>query len=543
MTLTPGPIPRLSNRTATRTFRDEHKLIGVRLVELLAAAKRNGLHKAPNTIAGLQDAVKSLARAIKAHAPHELDVSSWQAAHVAYLRSLRVSERTRRSTFAKATPILAEVARSRRLGFTPSVNPFASDRVGDAPYVVQAILDGILKTAKADAVAIYNRFLSPPAQYLLYLDEARGIAAKNNGLLPRYQHPNPRLRTPLETQTLSFVNRARSDGIDMGLLRTLVCPQAVDLVPFFLLMMYALAANVESLANLRCDAIRKYDNPLTGARLLITLDKPRAGGEIPPYQVAANGGTLTVSWLIDAVAHMTAFTRTHAPKGKAATLLFMFTGNGTLLSFTSQLRFGALKRYLARRGHPHIAFNALRPTRLINDFRKHKDVDRARVLARQKSVATTLLYLDHSLAREEDEALIARAQGDVYAPPEAPTTGSVPPVAWRRGTPATLPTHTCANPEDPNLPHDSDGKCLNFMWPLNDRHFIMLLEPRPVAFLLRDYDALCEAQLRLPAARFEKSYGPKKRYIEDHYLPMLDDEIVGAAREVIPSLPRAPLLA
>lgn len=71
----------------------------------------------------------------------------------------------------------------------------------------------------------------------------------------------------------------------------------------------------------------------------------------------------------------------------------------------------------------------------------------------------------------------------------------------------------------------------------------MLLEPRPIAFLLRDYDAMCEAQLRLPGARFEKTYGPKKRYIEQHYLPMLDETLVRAAREMIPSLPNGPVLA
>jgi hypothetical protein len=65
--------------------------------------------------------------------------------------------------------------------------------------------------------------------------------------------------------------------------------------------------------------------------------------------------------------------------------------------------------------------------------------------------------------------------------------------------------------------------------------------PRNVAFLLRDYFALKEAQLKMPAAQFAK-YAPKLRYIERFYLPDISDELFSKAVKLIETLPKGPVL-
>ena len=187
----------LTNHTATRSFVKEYQLIGEPLTEILDAAKRRSLHKAPNTVAGLQDSVKCLARAISTHAPNGCEVADWEAALVSYLRTLRVADRTRHSLFTKARPILAEIARTRRQAHTVRVNPFSKIATRDAPYVESATINAILKSAKADALAFYRRFCSPPAEYAPFLAEGRVIAAENHGCLPRYQFSDARLRDSL----------------------------------------------------------------------------------------------------------------------------------------------------------------------------------------------------------------------------------------------------------------------------------------------------------------------------------------------------------
>jgi hypothetical protein len=87
------------------------------------------------------------------------------------------------------------------------------------------------------------------------------------------------------------------------------------------------------------------------------------------------------------------------------------------------------------------------------------------------------------------------------------------------GQPASGGSHGCFDPHDTTKGHDEQGFCASFLWSFNDRHFVFHFGLRPVAFLLRDYCALCEAQKRLPEARFEHVYAARKRKIERDVLP------------------------
>jgi hypothetical protein len=118
----------------------------------------------------------------------------------------------------------------------------------------------------------------------------------------------------------------------------------------------------------------------------------------------------------------------------------------------------------------------------------------------------------------------------------------VQPKRQKDGQPASGGSHGCLDPHDATNGHDEQGFCACFLWPFNDRHFVFHFGPRPVAFLLRDYGALCEAQKRLPEARFEHVYAARKRKIERDILPEISDELHDEACEVMKTLPSPPAL-
>jgi hypothetical protein len=107
---------------------------------------------------------------------------------------------------------------------------------------------------------------------------------------------------------------------------------------------------------------------------------------------------------------------------------------------------------------------------------------------------------------------------------------------------AITASHTCRNVFDPEKPKDRHGFCASFLWPYNDVHFILQFEPRAVAFFLRDYEALCEAEKSLSPERFQKLYAAKKRLIELDYLPQIGEDLLREASELAAALPHHPVI-
>lgn len=494
------------------------------------------MHAKPHTILGLRQGILTIASALKRRPPRDETVKAWEASLLCYITAASYSERTKHSTFSKSTQVLAEVARFRREVYRRAINPFSKKSTTGTPYVEPQVLERALSIARREALSVVQRFKNPPAEYKPFLAGLRDLANRRGGYLPSLSTHLER-RPELARQTHNVFQRALRKGISGPDLRRLVHPTLQDLLPFFILLLYAFAANVESVSHLRRDKIDRYMNPITGERMLITLDKPRAGGEIPPYQVGI-GGTLSVSWLIESVTLLTERVAQNAPKQRRS-YLFLALNQNRVSMMTNPARNVVFRRWLKEHRLPDMLLSALRPTRAIEDYKKHRDADRSRALLRQKSISTTLLYLDHTIAHETDDQIIARAQASMLS--GTPMNPSKRKDRSKGSGGVVLPTHRCADPENPHVPHDESGLCVNVIWPLNDRHFVMPLEPRPVAFLLRDYDALREAQLRLPAARFAR-YATKMLYIEKNYLPLIADELREAATLLIPTLPKAPIL-
>jgi len=174
----------------------------------------------------------------------------------------------------------------------------------------------------------------------------------------------------------------------------------------------------------------------------------------------------------------------------------------------------------------------MRRARAVDDYDRHGNPYRTQKLLRHSNPGTTFEYLNSIVSVENDEIAIADAQKRVFAVQHSLKT--------HEKESAQLPSHLCLDPRDASKPKDENGLCVSYMWPFNDIHFIFLLEPKPVAYFLRDYYALCEAEKILPHERFQKLYAAKKRKMEDDYLPLIDDVLFAEASALIPSLPPAP---
>jgi hypothetical protein len=158
-------------------------------------------------------------------------------------------------------------------------------------------------------------------------------------------------------------------------------------------------------------------------------------------------------------------------------------------------------------------------------------------LLNQASVGTTIDYLDEHLTEGTNGRIIADAQAAILKPINAVPSSFEPDDSVAAGG-----SHTCSNPYDETKPHDENGICLSYLWPFNDRCFIIDFSPRSIAFVLRDYGALCEAQLRMPAARFDRYYALRKRKMEDDVLQFVNPALREEAEAIVPTLPAGPAI-
>ena len=519
----------------TRDFTKESRLYGPRFDELLDAARRLSLHAEVETAQHYQYAILTIGKALKKCAPTGESVKEWEASVLAYISKKNILEASKFSGFTETRLLLKEVARGRREAYAAARNPFSQRGKKETQYLIPATMKTIRLEARKAAKASLNRFMSPPAMYAPYLSKLRKIAQENGAPLPV-----ARKKLALRHRMEAVFSKANADGIPAIDLYRLLYPSLQDIMPFFVLLVDALAANVDSAANLQTKRIKNIENPLTGPRLQIMLSKPRAGGDLPPYHVAL-GDELSVAWVIKSVIELTAELRKVTPESRRG-LLFIGAYYARVSLMTGGTRAFAIRSWISKHCLPSFKLNALRPTRAVDEYLKHGDIDRVRVLLRQKSIIVTMEYLAHHLVAGKNDRIIADAQASLLQPFERRRQKAGEMNAHRAKAEKTvLLTHRCEDPTDPTKPHDEHGICSNILFPLNNRHFVMLYEPRNVAFLLQRYEDLRQAQLRLHTARFKaKNYIYELRYIEQYYLPEIDENLMRKARELVPSLPKLP---
>jgi hypothetical protein len=264
------------------------------------------------------------------------------------------------------------------------------------------------------------------------------------------------------------------------------------------------------------------------------LEKPRAGS-IEPYLLRSSA-TLSVSWLIRAVLDATQpIVEMALPEHREYAFL-AGTSMNNVRPLLGKLRTNGVRQFQIRMGLDPVTLPELRQSRGIAEYNRTKNVFRVKRLLNQASIKTTLGYLDEHLTSQTDGIAIAEVQQQMLI---APAIEAQP---RPNGVPASIGSHQCLNPHDPSQKHDENGFCASFLWPFNDRHFVFDFAARPVAFLLRDYKALCEAEKCLPTERFAKIYAARKRKIETDYLPRVNETLRRQALAIMKSLPPVPMM-
>jgi hypothetical protein len=506
------------------SFQSQYDLIGDRLIDLLNATKRVSQYAPGTTTRTMIYTLRVIVAAVARYAPESHVVQDWSEALIRYLRDDdRKSERTRWGVANAARSILREVARAKRQEFAIR-NPFDRYAKKRAPMPRGQEMEEVLRQAKRDVAAYVHRYRKPPAEHLPFIERAKAIAREAGGILPlSTSGPAKKLLKDWRNKT----------GLPLGFLTGYLYPSAKDLAPFLVLMTHALAANVDSIAYMRRDAITPFVHPAYGECHRLKLEKPRAG-DISPYLLRGSG-TMAVASLVKFVLEVTApLVPIAEPEHRAFALLVVAQEKREVSLLLGVRRVNAIRKYLAKRGLSQFQLRSLRGARALDDFSKHRDPFRVRRLLKQRDIAVTLQYLDAEATYDADAALLADVQSAIVAPRKQE---SAPEPA---GLPVQLPSHWCADPLGPEKPRDQSGLCAGIAFPFNDRHFVLDLSPRPVAFLLREYAALSEARNNLPAERFAKMYAARLALIERDALPLIGPELRAAAESILATLPGLP---
>ncbi|HTU71572.1 MAG TPA: hypothetical protein VMF11_14815 [Candidatus Baltobacteraceae bacterium] len=522
--------PRLRQKTVS--FAAEVSNAGAVAVQMLNAAKRLYNHSRPSTIENVVKIVRTLINAIARYAPPIPSILDCEEALVRELKTAASREGTSHNSYKIAAAVLAEAARHHGIAFRAR-NPFrrVSTPIRTAP---RDELRQLLICARNDAISYHRDFTDPSSwQHPSVVLAAREFASKSGGTLPRQD-----LATPISIEYSKFLARAeRETGVryNTRLLSRYCYATYETLIPFYTLLIHKLAANVDAVALMGRDCMQEIDNPLLGRRFLVALPKGRSPG-MPPYSVS-DYGQLSVPWLIRALLALSEPLVPHAAPPYRQYLFLAYSRLGSVLPLMTLRPSAAFRHYKKSRGITSaIALNMLRPTRLVDEYERSLDPFRVRQIAQHRNLSDTMRYLDHSEAAATDELTIANAQSTILLGRTITDKAS----GNRETRSATTPSHVCLDPAASHDGHDANGLCANLLWPLNDRHFVMRLEPRSVAFLLRDYEALCEAQQRIPSERYRRLYLPKRRLIEAQYLPAIDAALLNAAQQIATTLPPPP---
>lgn len=508
----------------TTSFESEHALLGQRFIELLNAAKRISQHSPGPTIATRISALRVTARAIALLCPKSDSVQEWGEALIAHLDCDETkNQKTRWGVVTVARGILKEAARLKRQRILLR-NPFdRRPRAKSLPQ--QANLDRVLAQARQDVAAYLRRLDEPPTLHAPFIERAMAIAGDRVIL--------PRLRDSVAAREL-YAEWRKATGEDDDVLTRYLYPSPADLVPFLLLITNALAGNADSVALMRRDSLTAFLHPAYGQCFKLKLQKPRAG-DISPYLLRPKGH-LSTGALIERVLKITApIVSVAAPEHRNFAFLAVSRGRQRVGLLLGTLRANAVKRYLARRGFEHFTLQSLRGARAVAEYRRSRNPDRVRRMLKHGNIGMTLQYLDVQATQEDDAALVAEAQSSIMR-------DSAKTAARHAPDSVALPSHTCQNSIAAERPLDQSGLCEGIGFPFNDRNFILDLSPRPIAFLLREYAALCDAQMRLPRDRFVRKYGARKALIEHHAIPLIDNNLRASAQAIMETLPQVPYL-
>jgi len=516
-----------SGRLRTVDFTPETTLLGDDARTLVDAAWVICENAQPNTIRNCVYTIRRLVGVLAATSSRSGVVQEWATLYETALRDdPTITEGTRWTYFNTGSQIMAGVARTRDESFRGR-NPFTSKSVSSEPLLHGDELAPLLAQARLDAMTTVNAIKAPPSTHQPFIAEARELLEV--GTLVGYCNAKIGIRSKDRGDALAR-RWYKATELPLELLTIHVYPTPLQLLPFYVLLSFALASNPDSLSLLKQSEISDALHPMKGPIIQLDMKKPRAG-EIP-QRFIRDAGTLSEGWLLR---HVIKFSESivHLADESDKEYVFLCTSRnmkGRANAFRGGLRSKAMNSYLKIHDLPAITTKQLRAARLTDEWVRTRDPLRVWRLSGNASMAMAAEYVLNAESAAADAKSLADIQKTIASPPKAvkPEGKSA-----RAGT----STHICLNVFEPSQPKDKHGFCASYLWPFNDVHFILPLEPRPVAYLLRDYAVLCEAEKSIAPDRFEKLYAAKKRLIETEYLPLVDDQLMAKAEAIAAMLP------
>ncbi len=196
---------------------------------------------------------------------------------------------------------------------------------------------------------------------------------------------------------------------DFSILDNALSPNVYTLLPFYLVLLFDLAANSDALRQITLDCTE--EDPLFEDRIFVLWNKNRATS-LQKRNVLKNkkyGAYQVIKW----VEEITENTRKQINE-KEQKYLFICKGlyNSSLFKLVGQRGFEQAIKFFCEKNNLDFTFNPsdIRPTVLTEMYKKRKDVVSVSKIANHKNIETTLLYIVDEETKKLNRIGLAESQ-------------------------------------------------------------------------------------------------------------------------------------
>lgn len=346
------------------------------------------------------------------------------------------------------------------------------------------------------------------------------------------------------------VTRALSSYGGRTRIRECLYPVSEALLPYYLAILIHTAGNPEAIAALRCDCLRPV--PLLDDRELLVWTKPRAG------TVQQRSFHSTASFepptLVREILHWTQRLRPHVAAADRDRL-FLLWANSRVGALSGVLASHSLPVFRTRHHLPRFSLASIRPTVLSMYYRASGDLRQVAFVANHAHLSTTVGYVQSPEVEAQNRVRVAALQSAFLGHVVHPTgNDGLPTPARRTQSPASgqpLPAtpavsmfgFDCKDPFTGIAPGTRPGElCTNFLGCFSCPNAVITADAASLARLLQARDHLRAATGHLHPARWEATYAPALRILEEDILTRFSAKELAAAEPLRGALPPLPEL-
>lgn len=363
-------------------------------------------------------------------------------------------------------------------------------------------------------------------------ENIRALLEAGNGFLP----------TRVEARRNARSSKALKRGFSIRELKSYLFPAVVDLVPFFVLMVYEAAANPECILRLKIDCI--HTNPVDEKRAFLVWKKARASGiqkrdfdNRKPYEPPM---------LVKRLIRITSRTRAAAASMQRE-YLFIAAGHSReaiKVPCYSGLHYaleGFLKKYNLPNFDPSDFRRFVANTLLV----KHQDAFLVKAVLQHKSLRTTKRYVDRNSVAALSADVIKAGQAKILSKVQVARLTSSESGGERRGKSfETVFGFSCADPMAGVFPGSRKGvACSHFAGCATCSNAVILIDSDiHVARILQAKSALESAEERSVVdsekmLRFKALYQSTLAIIRNELLPQVPPPVMSRALALTVKLP------